>query len=244
MDTLQSACLQLLLSTQSHRVGFAAIPTSPSQPLGAQEQQLLDLYDKLHRVTLERRTLEAELADGTCSLRFFFHPFLPRANGGTDATKTEGTEEDLIQARSSRLLVEAITSTVLSAVPIIKSVHPDISASPLELAALLSRRDKLAEVYGHLSTRLAAGHEEIVAVLRQVEKVRGENRELAEKVLAAVKTRKREVERDEEVERELREACKNWEVARNVAVALVTGSGVDWARDQELRELVLLCGDE
>jgi hypothetical protein len=64
METLQSACLQLLLSTQSHPVGFAALPP-PSQVLGAQEQQLLELYDKLHRVTLERRTLEAELADGT-----------------------------------------------------------------------------------------------------------------------------------------------------------------------------------
>jgi hypothetical protein len=69
METLQSACLQLLLSTQSHPVGFAALPPPSqvlgAQVLGAQEQQLLELYDKLHRVTLERRTLEAELADGT-----------------------------------------------------------------------------------------------------------------------------------------------------------------------------------
>jgi hypothetical protein len=108
----------------------------------------------------------------------------------------------------------------------------------------LSRRDKLAEVYGHLSARLAAGNEEVVTVLREVEKVKAENKELAEKVLQAVKARAKEVERDVEVERELREACRSWEVARNVAAALVAGSGVDWARDEALRELVLSCGDE
>jgi hypothetical protein len=70
MDQLQATCLALLLSTQSHPVGFSVLEVaggtgdtpSLASLLSEREQQLLALHDKLLSVTLQRRTLEAELA--------------------------------------------------------------------------------------------------------------------------------------------------------------------------------------
>lgn len=76
MDSLQSTCLALLFSTQSHPVGFAALKNGGGQAeqdadtllaavLGERERHLLELHDKLGRVTLRRRILEAL---GSCPL--------------------------------------------------------------------------------------------------------------------------------------------------------------------------------
>ena len=48
----------------------------------------------------------------------------------------------------------------------------------------------------------------------------------------------------EEVEKRMREARRQAEVVREVAQAVIVGSGVDWSRDEELRRLVLACGEE
>ncbi|KAF8542466.1 centromere protein H (CENP-H)-domain-containing protein [Trichophaea hybrida] len=47
-----------------------------------------------------------------------------------------------------------------------------------------------------------------------------------------------------EEEKKLQRTKKNWEIVRNVAQATVVSSGVDWSRDDELRQLVLACGDD
>jgi hypothetical protein len=39
-------------------------------------------------------------------------------------------------------------------------------------------------------------------------------------------------------------ARKRWRIMKNVVAAIVAGSGVDWARDETLRELVLDDEDE
>lgn len=84
MDQLQATCLALLFSTQSHPVGFSVLQVAGTRDTASlaslmsdRELQLLALHDKLLNVTLQRRTLEAELAaartGGTTRLR---DPFL------------------------------------------------------------------------------------------------------------------------------------------------------------------------
>lgn len=67
MEPLQTACLSLLFSTQAHPVGFARLdvpdPASLAALLSEPERRLLDLYDRLRRLSLEKRVLEA-LEDG------------------------------------------------------------------------------------------------------------------------------------------------------------------------------------
>ena len=43
----------------------------------------------------------------------------------------------------------------------------------------------------------------------------------------------------ESVEVDLKEAKRRWRIVKSLVVAVVTGSGVNWAQDEELRDLVL-----
>ncbi|KAA8914319.1 centromere protein H (CENP-H)-domain-containing protein [Sphaerosporella brunnea] len=239
MDTLQNTCLSLLLATQSHVVGFPHLtPSSANDSLESvlndKERQLLELYDKLSRVKLERRILEAELA-------------ATREAG--EPTTEPPKETDLIAARADRILLETATASIISAFPVIHTVHPDYQspAPPPALTAMIKRRDDMAQTHANLSNAVALANEELLSVLQAVEKVKGENKSLTEQLLELVKERGTQVDRGEvwtKTKEELDKALASWEVARNVASAVIVGSGVDWVRDKELRELVLACGDD
>ena len=43
----------------------------------------------------------------------------------------------------------------------------------------------------------------------------------------------------ESLEVDLKEAKRRWRIVKSLVVAVVTGSGVNWAQDEELRDLVL-----
>ncbi|KAF8542467.1 hypothetical protein BDD12DRAFT_354870 [Trichophaea hybrida] len=114
MDSLQATCLALLFSTQSHPVGFSTLhvgqDASLASALNDKEQQLLALHEKLQRVSLQRRILEAELAPATVD----------------DETpqQTEALEEELVKARANRQLKETVVEATLVADPILKAVYP------------------------------------------------------------------------------------------------------------------------
>lgn len=76
-------------------------------------------------------------------------------------------------------------------------------------------------------------------------RVEEENREMAERIRElARKVEGVEVEEEAEVREERRREEWRLRVLRGVLGGLVVGSGVDWARDEELAELVLRCGEE
>src|SRR5437660_9337057 len=77
LQQLQTTCLSLLFSTQAHPVGFAKLSMKHETILfNEKEEHLLGLYDKLEKVSLERRILEAEMSgvgiEGFFSPSFFF----------------------------------------------------------------------------------------------------------------------------------------------------------------------------
>ena len=48
----------------------------------------------------------------------------------------------------------------------------------------------------------------------------------------------------DEAEEDSAEARKRWRIMKSVVAAIIAGSGIDWARDDSLRELVLDEEDE
>jgi len=86
LQQLQTTCLSLLFSTQAHPVGFAKLSIKPETSLSSEEEEhLLGLYDKLEKVCLERRILEAEMSGVGIEGGFFlpppffsFSPLFPR----------------------------------------------------------------------------------------------------------------------------------------------------------------------
>lgn len=66
-STLKESCISILRSIYSHDIGFPALPSvtntqSIESQLSSDGIRLLSLYDKLSSLTIERRTLEAEIA--------------------------------------------------------------------------------------------------------------------------------------------------------------------------------------
>jgi len=75
LQQLQTTCLSLLFSTQAHPVGFAKLSIKPETSLSSEEEEhLLGLYDKLEKVCLERRILEAEMSGVGIEGGFFLPP--------------------------------------------------------------------------------------------------------------------------------------------------------------------------
>jgi hypothetical protein len=75
------------------------------------------------------------------------------------------------------------------------------------------------------------------------------NKELAARLFEILEARKKELKKRQgpeyqSAEEELRETRVRWDMIRNVVQAVVVASGVDWVRDEGLRELVLGCGEE
>lgn len=65
-STLKESCISILRSIYSHDIGFPVLPSvtdtqSVESQLSPDEVQLLSLYDKLSSLTIERKTLEAEI---------------------------------------------------------------------------------------------------------------------------------------------------------------------------------------
>lgn len=116
------------------------------------------------------------------------------------------------------------------------------------LLPLINRRDVLSLVQENLANTRAGTLEALsnaeVENIRMVEK----NRTLASQLLEL--TAQEESWRDrvddevlkaqiEEVENEYKKTRAQRDTLKNVISAMVVGSGVDWARDEKLRDLVL-----
>ena len=119
---------------------------------------------------------------------------------------------------------------------------------------LLGRRDTLEIA----STNLISSLESIIAKLRKAEienlKTTDRNRGLASQLLAvtdkiedykdSVKQEPQLKARLEETRQEAITAAKQWRIMKSVVSAVIAGSGVDWSRDSELKDLVLDAEDE
>ncbi|KAF8245257.1 hypothetical protein K440DRAFT_646417 [Wilcoxina mikolae CBS 423.85] len=241
MDSLQATCLALLFSTQSHPVGFSALhveqDASLASALNDKEQQLLALHEKLQRVSLQRRILEAELA--------------PAIVDDETPQQTEALEEELVKARANRQLKETVVEATLVADPILKAVYPhtEMAAKQRSLIPLIHRRDMLSQTHANLSHLLMLKLEALTLTERSYLDMQERNKVLASRLLTLTKKRDEELKKQQdpkykEEEKKLQRTKKNWEIVRNVAQATVVSSGVDWSRDDELRQLVLACGDD
>lgn len=117
------------------------------------------------------------------------------------------------------------------------------------MAPHLQDRDLLSVEISNQSTRIRELLDETTTVQGEALKVSRTNVQLASEVLelaAKVSKQKEEPLKNTEVDaelqklqEELRLARQKWLVMKGTASAIVSGSGVDWARDPELLEVVL-----
>ncbi|KAK4087162.1 Centromere protein Cenp-H [Purpureocillium lilacinum] len=201
-------------------------------PLSTDEQRALDLYDTLQKLRVEIALLNAQLANASA------HQAPAESQSSDDVP--EQTRQDLLDARAMFKLRQDAVDTVMIANPVLKAVHNGTDATPRDDAAIaVSKHASAVETTLGESTRVQA--DTALTVARNVELV-AELLDLA----AQVEERKRghlndarsqgEVRRLEE---QVRLSKRRWQVVKGLSSGIVAGSGVDWARDDELRDMVL-----
>jgi hypothetical protein len=118
-----------------------------------------------------------------------------------------------------------------------------------DLLPLIQQRDTASEKLAQLSNSVYSAREEINKVSIEHTVVARKNVELSNEMLSLadqanangkndIKDPKVRAELDR-LEAEMKTSKQRWRVMKNTASAVIVGSGVDWARDTKLLEIVL-----
>ncbi|KAG4032486.1 hypothetical protein MFRU_007g03870 [Monilinia fructicola] len=215
-------------------------PANDIPPLSDQEKRILEVYDKLEELQVEIALLKAQ---GVISSREF-----PEEVTDEDIRKAE---KDLLESKANYSLRSKLIENVVIANPVLKAVHAGNNASIIEqdLLPLIEKRDIFSENLAQISNKLQSSREELMRESSENIITGRENIELATQMLALAKetsSQGKESIQDSEVraqldelERDMKKSRQRWRIMKNTTSAVIVGSGIDWARDPELLEIVL-----
>ncbi|KAJ5287626.1 hypothetical protein N7478_003312 [Penicillium angulare] len=202
--------------------------------LSDKETLILQLAEQIQEQRLEKALLEQE----------------PESLSGDNVEEELAiAEREFLESRATYTVRRKALRMVLVTDPILKAVHLKATTPPEKaLLRLVNRRDELALAHENLASVQNA-------VLKQLSnsgvknlQINSENQELVSQLLELTKNDStwRERLQDaklasqlDELEKEHRTSKAKWETMKNIASAMVVGSGLDWADDDHLRALVL-----
>ncbi|EHK16857.1 uncharacterized protein TRIVIDRAFT_195718 [Trichoderma virens Gv29-8] len=204
-------------------------------PLSEDETRVLELYDKLQELRLEIAIINAQQAD--------------------EEEDITAAQSALLTARARYRLRNDAIEAVMVANPILKAVHSGTQASPIErdLFPYVQERDetsisvaKQAESTTKLRRDLTKVQVQSIRICRENVKLTEQLFELAEQAKQkAIRLNNPEVQREmDKLTREVKYSRQRWKVMKGVASGIIAGSGVDWAGDEDLRNIVLDPEDE
>ncbi|PTB59302.1 hypothetical protein M431DRAFT_75611 [Trichoderma harzianum CBS 226.95] len=226
-------------------------------PLSEDETRVLELYDKLQELRLEIAIINAQQAGKVT--------FTCQARRWKKSLCSPGRDEDLTAAQNALLTARAryrlrndAIEAVMVANPILKAVHSGTQASPIErhlnLFPYVQERDetsisvaKHAESRTKLRRDLSSVQVQSIRMCRENVKLTEQLFELAEqaKQKKAIRLDSPQVQREmDKLTREVKSSRQRWKVMKGVASGIIAGSGVDWAGDEDLRNIVLDPEDE
>ncbi|KAB5580768.1 centromere protein H (CENP-H)-domain-containing protein [Coniochaeta sp. 2T2.1] len=208
-------------------------------PLSDKESRILDLYDHLIKLEFEV-ALQKELQRATID---------PSEN--VSAQDVTNAQDRLLEARASWMLRNEVAESVMVVNPTIKAVHRGTESTPIErdLLPYVEHRDEVTTALAKRDMERQKVNNELTKVQVEVIQIGRRNVELAAEVLKLADTAnqnnaeaiddtgtREEIER---LERELKASRQKWKVIKGTASAVVAGSGVDWVKDAELKDIVL-----
>ncbi|KAI6783733.1 uncharacterized protein J7T54_001609 [Emericellopsis cladophorae] len=227
-------------ASQDQPMQEAPEEVSSTLPVSVDEQRALDLYDKLQELRLEIAIINAQKS------------LQGSVDEGVSTEEAAATaRNELSDTRARYVLRNQIVDSVLSTNPILKAVHNGTEASPVErdLLPYVQQRDEVAIAVASLATFRGKTREETTALQTEELRASKQNVALAAQVLqlAANLEQKRSAYLEDdgaqqairELGNGLKESRQRWRMIKGVTAGVVAGSGVDWARDEALGELVL-----
>ncbi|KAE8452373.1 hypothetical protein EG329_001073 [Mollisiaceae sp. DMI_Dod_QoI] len=203
------------------------------------EKRVLEIYDRLEELQLEVALLKAQRVLPQDGLQVVSEEHIITA------------QQELLEAKAGYQLRSSIIESVLTANPIIKAVHAGSNASIIEqdLLPLIEQRDDLSITLTQSSKKVSVARDDLIQVQTEHIATTSKNAELAVTMIALAEdanTQKKEDINDprarqqlDELEQSLRVSKRRWRVMKGTASATVVGSGIDWARDPNLFEIVL-----
>ncbi|EPE36657.1 hypothetical protein GLAREA_08820 [Glarea lozoyensis ATCC 20868] len=235
--------------------GVEEAPAEIDQPLFTeQEQRVLDLYARMEELQLNIALLKSQgtLSQGrvTSSLARFLTLTYPDENANVTEEDIKAAQQGLLEAKTAYQLRNDIVESVLIANPILKAVHAGSNASTAEqdLLPLLEQRDTLSVTLADLSRKVLNAKKELIKVETENVNTNRQNAELAAQMISLAKdadTQKRDnmsrkAQKDlAEMDQKVKSIRQTWRIMKGTASGTIVGSGVDWARDPELLEIVL-----
>ncbi|KAF2280264.1 uncharacterized protein EI97DRAFT_447823 [Westerdykella ornata] len=208
------------------------------------EQLALDLYDQLGELELQRSLLEAQ----------------NEATNSNDVSELSErdlqeqltvAEREAMEAKAEYELRNRITRNVLAMDPVLKAVHGGESTDYAEkrMLPLIAENDVVSMVHGHLTSKLVDLNKKLRAAEQGNITANERNRALANELLALAERMKAQNTEDIEdpqlrekvraMEREVKASKRRMRNLKGILSGMIVGSGINWAEDEVLRELVM-----
>ncbi|KAF2633942.1 hypothetical protein BU25DRAFT_427344 [Macroventuria anomochaeta] len=197
------------------------------------EKLALELYDQLRELELQQSLLRAQEADDDLQEQLIV------------------AEREAMEAKAEYELRNKITHNVLVTDPVLKAVHggEETDFTEKRLLPLITENDIIAMVQGRLASKLASSTHALVTAEQANIVANQKNRGLAKTMLALADAMKSQSAEDIEdpklrdqikaVEKDLKDSRRRMKTLKGILSAMIVGSGINWAADESLIELVL-----
>ncbi|KAI8936909.1 hypothetical protein NX059_006141 [Plenodomus lindquistii] len=207
------------------------------------EQLALSLYDQLQELELELSLLQAQQSVQAPDVSAL----------SDDAVQEQLTvaEHEAMEAKAEYEIRNSITHNVLVMDPVLKAVHGSEQVGDVEkrLLPLITENNTVSMIHGSQTTKLASVTRALSIAEQANITANQTNRELAQTMLALAEDMKAQSIQDIEdpklraqvdaVDKSLKESRRRKRTLKGILSAMIVGSGINWAADEALTELVM-----
>ncbi|KAF2263709.1 hypothetical protein CC78DRAFT_581088 [Lojkania enalia] len=202
-----------------------------------QEVLVLKLYDQLRELELQQSLIEAQNTSKSSFIILEVHLIT--------------AEREAMEARAEHELRNRITRNVLVMDPVLKAVHGGEHTGYAEkkILPLITERDALSMIHANLASRLASKIQALNAAEEGNIAANRVNRELSRTLLALAGELRSQSTQDIEdpklrdrvqvMDKNVRDVRRRMKTLKGILSGMIVGSGLDWAADETLRELVM-----
>lgn len=218
--------------------GRNSISTEDPPFLTEEENKILDLYDRLNELQLESALLKAKNT-------------LSGEPGSVSELEITTAQDALLKAKAAFHIRCKVAESAIIADPVISAVHAstDRSFHQQNLISLLKKRDELSLSLTQLSRRELDSLEKLRLLETENMLLARTNTELTSSMLRLVEISNSRINEAnessqslqelEKIKQELKLSRRKWRTIKAIVSGAIVGSGVDWARDPELLQIVL-----
>ncbi|OCL08197.1 hypothetical protein AOQ84DRAFT_376979 [Glonium stellatum] len=213
-----------------------------------QERLILELYNQEQELQLESSLFEAQAQGQLQDLSSISDDVLQ--------AQLIKAEREALEERTKYLLRNRIAHNVLVTDPVLKAVHGGANAafSERRLLPLIKERDVISMVHSSLAAKLSSTLGALATAEKNNLAANEKNKELAQTLFALAEEMKSQSTEEiedpnlraqlQELDSRVRMARRRWRIMKSVVAGMVVGSGINWASDATLRELVMDDEDE